>query len=519
MLTSNVKKTSRRNPQRAALWSAVSAIVFTASAQAQTFTWTQISNGDASGDWNVSANWNSGAGPVAGGQNTTANFAALNITTDSTITLGTNQTIGHLTFGDTTISSAGSWVLSGNQLELDSSIGMPTITVNSTVSGSALINSTITGNNGLAKAGAGTLTLGADNSFTGGVSIAAGTLVVGTTGALNGNTVTMTGGAMVFSNTGTYGSDIVIRGGTATLTGPGGTAVAINHGTLRMGANLNIGLTSATNGNGRHTFGLVTLERDVTITGASSTGNNLDSMNAVLALDGGVTVDPNSVEPNSTTTLTFARSSTVTRWRTFDVAGMMSDGAPDKKLGLTLANSNNSKPVVILRGNNTYTGLTRVSGGILLLNGGSIATSNIIIENAGRLAGGSATVNTTAHTITLTGGSNGTIGFVVNGDESTAIQINDSGILDLTRLVLSVTVTDPTQIEYVIADKPVGSVNIVGSSFASLIGEGFATGQWTIDYDGTDANPSSIVLSVPEPGSMTLVGLGLGSLLLRRKRR
>jgi fibronectin-binding autotransporter adhesin len=186
-------------------WAALSLVAALAvpGLQASDGTWTAISSGTASGTWSDALTGNWAGGVVAGGSGSIANFATLNISGTSTVTLGEPRTIGGLIFGDTTVGSAGSWVLAGsgaNVLTLQG--GSPTITVNALGTGAtATISANIAGSNGVTKDGAGILTLSGSNTFTGGLNITAGELrVVGNTNAVANATLGAAGGSVSLSN-------------------------------------------------------------------------------------------------------------------------------------------------------------------------------------------------------------------------------------------------------------------------------------------------------------------------------
>lgn len=139
---------------------------------------------DASGSWSDTVNWQS-AFP-ANGTGSTANFGAVNITTDRTVTLDRSRSIGNLTFGDT--SGGQSWTLAGSggaTLALETGVAgtQPVITVNQNT---ATISASLEGGNGFTKGGNGTLVLaggsslaGAVNADTGSNTTAQGVLRVG----------------------------------------------------------------------------------------------------------------------------------------------------------------------------------------------------------------------------------------------------------------------------------------------------------------------------------------------------
>lgn len=124
-------------------------------------TWTA----DASGSWSDTVNWQS-AYP-ANGVGSTANFGAVNITAERTVTLDRARSIGNLTFGDT--SGGQGWTLAatgGATLDLDTGVAntQPVITVNQNT---ATITAALEGANGFTKGGNGTLVLAGGGSLGG----------------------------------------------------------------------------------------------------------------------------------------------------------------------------------------------------------------------------------------------------------------------------------------------------------------------------------------------------------------
>lgn len=147
-----------------------------ASANAASGTWTQLSAGNASGSWTTPGNWSGGT--VASGSGDTADFNTLNITVDSTVTLDAPVTIGNIIFGDTTNSSAAGWTIGNAGHALTLAGTTPTITVNTLGTGkSVTIDTQVSGTDGLVKAGLGTLILNNPaNNYTGTISNASMTV-------------------------------------------------------------------------------------------------------------------------------------------------------------------------------------------------------------------------------------------------------------------------------------------------------------------------------------------------------
>jgi autotransporter-associated beta strand protein len=131
--------------------------------------WTRTTSGGA---WSTTTNWATGI--VANGTDGVADFSTLNITADETVHLDTARTIGQLKFGDTTPSNI--WILdnngnSANVLTLSVSSGAPTITV---VNDQATISAVLSGTQGFADAGAGTLVISGANTYSGTLTINSG---------------------------------------------------------------------------------------------------------------------------------------------------------------------------------------------------------------------------------------------------------------------------------------------------------------------------------------------------------
>ena len=79
------------------------------SLRAATFTWARLAAGNASGSWNQPTNWTGGTLPTT--TSDTANFSALDITADSTVTLDGNREIESLVFGDSNTGTAAGWLI------------------------------------------------------------------------------------------------------------------------------------------------------------------------------------------------------------------------------------------------------------------------------------------------------------------------------------------------------------------------------------------------------------------------
>lgn len=194
---------------------AASTLLLAPAAFALDGTWTSA----AGGSWNTPGNWLSDTAADSG---FTANFNTLNITADTTVTVDTDRTIGNLVFGDTTPSSAASWILAGAGDPAGKLIlagATPTITVNALGTGkNATITATLDGTSGFTKAGAGTLVLNnITNTISGPVVLSTGILNIQSRPLTGATSVAINGGTLVSATTGFKPM------GDATITFGGGT--------------------------------------------------------------------------------------------------------------------------------------------------------------------------------------------------------------------------------------------------------------------------------------------------------
>lgn len=154
----------------------------------------------SSGSWSVGANWNTGSAPNAAGA--TAVFSQSGATTE-TITLDISPSLGALQLGSTAGGMA--YDLTGGTLVLNNSGSGATISVN----GNEQIDSAISGSESLTVQGTGQLILSSSqNSFTGGLDVESGTVVINNSAALpDGSSLTVgAGGTFVFDPSVSAGS-------------------------------------------------------------------------------------------------------------------------------------------------------------------------------------------------------------------------------------------------------------------------------------------------------------------------
>jgi autotransporter-associated beta strand protein len=177
---------------------------------------------DASGNWSDTNNWSGGT--VAGGAGYTADFSAVTLTADRTVTLDNSRAIGTLKFGS---GSSQNWTLNssgGSVLTLDSgSSASPSIAV---LQNTATVSASLAGNNGFTKSGTGTLVLSGSNSLSGTFFLDTGSTSGSGSGAVRVTTTAALAnatGLSIRNNSGTAnGSTLLLdgSGGTLTITQP-----------------------------------------------------------------------------------------------------------------------------------------------------------------------------------------------------------------------------------------------------------------------------------------------------------
>ena len=358
-------------------------------ARAATQTWLGDGGSGGNGTWSTSTDWSPNtwmAGNIAlfGG-------------TAGTVTVGT-QTAGGLIF------NVGGYTLQSGTLTLNAGTSINTATGNTTIS------AVLTGTNGFAKDGAGTLTLTGTNTFTGGITLDAGILAISVgnnLGAAPGASTTQ----VTFAGNSTFqlGNNnlvanraIVINSGvtgtfdTGTNTGSGVQGVISGAGALaKVGAGT---LTLA--GTNTYTGGTTISAGTLTITADA----NLGDAGGALTLNGG--------------TLASAQTAGITMTRTINVGS----AGGTIQLNNKTATSGSNKITLGTTGQLTGSGaLTLNNAGLLsigaantgfsgnwTLNGGTVELTNN--QAAGT---GSITVNSGAELSTL--GSQITNALTLNG--------------------------------------------------------------------------------------------------------
>jgi filamentous hemagglutinin family protein len=334
--------------------------------------------------------------------------AGLTKTTAATVTLsGANSytgvstvNAGTLALGNSNVlADAGTLVVNGGSFDLggnaDTVAGVRltggslqggTLTSTSTFdvqAGSA--SAVLAGSTGLAKSGAGSVTLSGANTYTGVTTVSAGTLVLGASDRLN-----PTGSLQV------SGGSLDLGGFSQTLAGVQLTGGSLVNGTLTSSSTFDMQAGSAsavlagTAGLAKTSAGTVTLSGGNTYTGATTVSAGTLTLGAsnVLADAGTLVVDGGTFDINSRNDTVAGVSlragsitgstGTLTSSSTFDVQSGSVGAILAGSAGLTKT----STGTVTLGGANTYTGATTVSAGTLALGAGNVLadTSTLVVD-------------------------------------------------------------------------------------------------------------------------------------------
>lgn len=476
------------------------------------------------------------------------------LTGENTFAGGVSVTAGTLVFGSDTAAGTGTITLSSG-VTLQGSGGTRTITnnlsVNSvTFSGSDLIftdsfdqgtartytveNTTtfsgnITGGDALAKSGSGTLILSGNNTI-GTVTVnAGGALRAANSGAL-GTTVAGTtvnsGGALELFGGIAIGTEALSLSGT----GVGGGGALRNVG----GNNSWAGTITLANVTGPHRInsdsGLLTVTGGITETGAADNKNLTFGGAGNITVSGNITADPGDM----LLTKDGAGTLTLTGTNTYNGGTTINEG---RLVVNNLGGSGTGSGAVVVNNTGIVGGNGTISGGLTLNSGGAVAAGNSV----GQLNTGSETWNGGASYIWEINDVDAGDGIgwdVLNINGSLIVNAtsgNQFGI-DVRSLTLAdapgaVNDWDPTQDYVWTIAKTVSGISFAlgedeSTVFQLLLG-GFTAhnnlqgGTFSLQVSGNDLDLVFQAAPIPEPGTWTMILLGLGGLAwrLRSNRR
>lgn len=378
---------------------------------------------------------------------TTANFAtnAFNAALTTAVFDTAKTPLNSVRFADTYWNAGTQVGVTQNTINLTGGVTTGTVyfdsnTVNYTLNAAG---PGLSGATALVKSGTSTLTLNGTNSHTGGTALYGGTLVLGSTTALGNNvlnvaagTLLNNAGAITLSGASVLAGDFTVDG-TANTTLSGafsgtGTIYKTGSGTLTMTGNMNQFVTvnqgtltvsgGTFGGNKMAGAGVVTVNSGATfiISGAHGFGGSDTGMTESVVLNGGTMTLLNEQYFNGITftnaTVNGAgqfRASNATNFRVTGGTSTVSNSFSlvgsanfNSDAGATLlltgvvssggAFNTTGAGNIVMSGNNTYTGATRLSGGTLTLDYATNNTSKLAAAGVLNFAGG---------TLNLSGGS------------------------------------------------------------------------------------------------------------------
>ncbi|CAN5667748.1 hypothetical protein BH11VER1_BH11VER1_17180 [soil metagenome] len=437
--------------------------------------------------------------------------------------------------------AGGTTVMSGATLELAPGSGSLTV-------GNEALNISGTGVSGTA--GAVNVSAGAANTWGGGVTLAADSTINTASGAQLSFTGIVTGGSALNK----IGVGTLVLSGANDYTG----ATNVTAGTLKITHNTALGTVAG----GTTVSNNATLEIDGTIANLNVGSEALNISGTGVSSVGAVNVTGGS---NNTWggTVTMAANSTV------NVATLTKLSFTNVVSG-TAALTKSGLGILELSGSNLYSGTTNVSAGTLLINNiaGSGTGTGAVNVSSGATLGGNGSINAGANNVTLSSGSVLSVGTPGSGvAEDFNITTSGAGVIMLSgelnfdlytsnqsaalnpttandRLILaaatSANITGSTlkvnsaltltAANYTInstwdlidwtALAPTGTfsnVTAAQGNFAGIVDISSLNLQWDFTKLYT-LGQISVVASVPEPGRMLLLFVGLAALVSRRRR-
>ncbi|HIM39854.1 MAG TPA: autotransporter domain-containing protein [Methylophaga aminisulfidivorans] len=409
-----------------------------------------------------------------------------------TLTLSGNNTYS----GTTTISDGTLQVGNGGT---SGTLGNGNVTNNSALvfnrSDDSSYNGVISGTGTVSKDGAGTLTLSGTNTYSGGTTINDGTISIGALANLGSGALTLDGGTLQT---------------TSSFTSNRGTTLGASGGSFNIDAGITLTQSANISGSGSLTK---TGEGTLVLSGSNNsfTGGTVVADGRLIALDGGAIAKAGNITNNAIVEFQIGLNASEYHYDQISGTGsLIKSGAGN----------------VVLNGNNTYTGGTTISEGILSIGGTAGSITGDILNNgelrllrtndytfAGDISGTGSVSNYLSGTTTLTG--NNTYsgityirdGILQIGDGGTSGTLGTGNVTNNSALVFNR--SDDSGYAGVISGT--GSVTKEGVGNFNLTGTNTYTGATTVNagilsVNGSISNSTTTVNSGGTLGGTGTVG-------------
>ncbi|MDI1360041.1 MAG: DUF4347 domain-containing protein, partial [Methylobacter sp.] len=341
---------------------------------------------------------------LTGATNSTSMLGGITVSAGG-LFFGNGASDAMLANGTITLDGGGLYTIGLTGLAIDNAIvleaGGGTVNI-SGASNSNTLSGIISGAGALTKTAGGSLTLSGNNTYTGATTVSAGTLIAGHANALGataGSTSVASGATLQLANGITLAENLSINGTGASSAGAltvtsAGTATA--GGTVTMTADSTIALATGTNLTvGGIVSGGFALTKDGAGTLTLSGNNTYTGATTVSAGTLSVAADANlgadAVTLAAGTTLSITGTTDINNAIVLSGAATISIGANTGISGIISGSGDLTKTgnfELTLSGNNTYTGATSISGGLVAAHNnalGSTAGATTVVTNAGYL--------------------------------------------------------------------------------------------------------------------------------------
>jgi autotransporter-associated beta strand protein len=295
-----------------------------------------------------------------------------------------------VTFGDLT---SGATAVTLDTAVSPTSVTFENATTNYTLNGTGKIS----GATGLTKTGAGSVTIGTNNDFSGPVAVSAGSLALTGNNTLIG-TITQTGGTLEITGASTLNGAVAINGGAATI---GGGNTLNNTVTVSTGAQLTLNGSSTFTSSLNNTGGTLTVNGTNTVGTVNLTGGTtVIAANDALGATGTINLS-NGAVLRGTGTITTARGLTATADQgggTIDVQGTDVFSMTGVTAGTAPLTKTGTGTWEIMAATSSYSGTLDINAGSVVLQGsiadptaGNFNASVINVKNGGRFQFGQTT--------------------------------------------------------------------------------------------------------------------------------